>query len=233
MKIFITWSGSRSRYVAGHLKEWLEQVFQDLTAFMSDADIEAGEAWAAVIARELEESNFSVICLTPENISKPWVLFEAGAIAKHSGAMVKGGPKDSGARAVPYLIDMRPDRLVNHPLSAFQAKQADKDGTLGLVQTINKNGPKLAEAKLAKQFELCWPDLEAKLAKIPETSEVVPPEPTTTEVLSSLVVSIQQLHKKVDDLQDSRQGLASLLSDEDYDPPQGLVFPTSDDEKKT
>jgi hypothetical protein len=128
---------------------------------------------------------------------------------------------------------MRPDRLVNHPLSAFQAKQADKEGTLGLVRAINNNGPKLSESKLTKQFELCWPDLAGKLAEIPKTSEVVPPEPTTNEVLSNLVVSIQQLHKKVDDLQDGRPGLSSLLSDEDYDPPQGLVFPTSDEEKKT
>ena len=201
---------------------------------------EAGEAWAAVIARELEETNFSVICLTPENIIKPWVLFEAGAIAKQSGVIVKSGQKDGGARAVPYLIGMRPDRLVNHPLGAFQAKQADKDGTLGLVRTINAHGPKLADAKLAKQFELYWPDLEAKLAKMPETSEVVPPEPSTHEVLSNLVISIQQLHKKVDELQDAHPGLASLLSDEDYNPPQqddppqqGLVFPTSGEEKKT
>ncbi len=35
-------------------------------------------SWSA----RLQETDFGIICLTPENVSAPWLLFEAGALAR-------------------------------------------------------------------------------------------------------------------------------------------------------
>lgn len=66
MKVFISWSGERS------------------------------QALAQAVASELEASNFGLICVTPENVSELWVLFEAGALAKSM----------KGARVVPLLFNL-------------------------------------------------------------------------------------------------------------------------------
>ena len=49
---------------------------------MSDTDIEKGARWENEISLRLAESDLGIICLTPDNLEEPWVLFEAGALAK-------------------------------------------------------------------------------------------------------------------------------------------------------
>ena len=68
MKVFISWSGDRSQAVANAFKEWLPMVLQYVEPWVSEKDINAGERWAQMIAGELEQANFGIICLTPENL---------------------------------------------------------------------------------------------------------------------------------------------------------------------
>jgi hypothetical protein len=82
MKIFISWSGERSQRLAQALHGWLPLVLHYVKPWLSEADVSAGDRWAQAVATELETSNFGVICVTPENLGSPWVLFEAGALAK-------------------------------------------------------------------------------------------------------------------------------------------------------
>lgn len=82
MKVFISWSGSRSKAVASTLRQWLTDVLQNLKPWMSEMDILAGTRWSAEVARELSETKFGIICLTRSNVAEPWILFEAGAIAR-------------------------------------------------------------------------------------------------------------------------------------------------------
>jgi hypothetical protein len=82
MKVFISWSGERSRAVAEALWEWLPNVIQTVNPWVSLADIEKGARWSTEIASQLETCCVGLICLTPENLSAPWLLFEAGAISK-------------------------------------------------------------------------------------------------------------------------------------------------------
>lgn len=67
MKIFISWSGERSKMIANALKSWLEKFFQTIEVFMSESDIEPGTRWAFRLNDELQISNYGIICLTPEN----------------------------------------------------------------------------------------------------------------------------------------------------------------------
>jgi hypothetical protein len=46
MKVFISWSGAQSKAAAHALKEWLPDVIQNLSPWMSDLDIAAGRRWS-------------------------------------------------------------------------------------------------------------------------------------------------------------------------------------------
>jgi hypothetical protein len=59
-------------------------------------DIDKGQRWGLILAEQLESTHAGVICLTPENLTAPWLLFEAGALSKLH--------KDS--KVCTYLIEM-------------------------------------------------------------------------------------------------------------------------------
>jgi hypothetical protein len=154
MKVFLSWSGTRSKEVAEALKEWLPDVLQSVTTFVSSADIEKGRDFFSVLRTELSESNFGILCLTKDNCRKPWVLFEAGALAKVL----------DNSSLCPYLIDMEPADLPD-PLRLFEAAIANEQGTRELVRALNtaSDALRLAEPQIRRTFDRWWPDLKPKL----------------------------------------------------------------------
>jgi hypothetical protein len=80
--VFISWSGDRSKHVALALRDWLPMVLQAAKAFMSATDIVKGSRGLVELAGTLEVVKVGIICLTPENLSAPWLLFESGALSK-------------------------------------------------------------------------------------------------------------------------------------------------------
>src|SRR5437588_11249170 len=113
MKVFISWSGKASRGVAEALRNWLPDVLQAVEPFVSSYDIGAGDRFPETLQKELAETHFGVLCLTPANHQAPWMLFEAGALAKTfeagSLATVEAGslPKTiEEGRICPYLINL-------------------------------------------------------------------------------------------------------------------------------
>jgi hypothetical protein len=64
MKVFISWSGTRSQALAQSLRDWLPLVLHFVEPWLSEADIAAGERWAQSVAKELETCNFGIICVT-------------------------------------------------------------------------------------------------------------------------------------------------------------------------
>jgi hypothetical protein len=129
----------------------------------------------------LEQSDLAIICLTPENLASPWLLFEAGAIAKHASS-----------RVWTYLFGLGYTD-VKDPLSQFQHTAATKEDTKKLIATLNHH---LGEGghpqdRLNKSFETWWPQLAERLTRVPEKSAVPtsPKDPIqriaemTTEIL--------------------------------------------------
>lgn len=114
MKVFISWSGSRSEALAKALKEWLRLILHYTDPWMSQSDIDAGDRWGTEIAKGLEACNFGIIFVTKENLTAPWILFEAGALAKSI--------QDS--KVIPLLLDID-KKDVSGPLAQFQAKKVD------------------------------------------------------------------------------------------------------------
>lgn len=78
MQIFLSWSGRQSHAVALALQDFLRSVMQATKPWVSSEDIEKGARWSATVGQQLEEISFGIICLTPENIARPWINFEAG-----------------------------------------------------------------------------------------------------------------------------------------------------------
>ncbi|HEU4556698.1 MAG TPA: TIR domain-containing protein [Longimicrobium sp.] len=156
MKVFLSWSGESSRGVATALKEWMPDVLQAVQPWLSATDIEAGARWVSELQLVLEESRVGIICLTPENVTAPWILFEAGALSRFGEAYV-----------IPYLIGFDPKEL-SGPLVQFQAIQANHDGTWSLMRSLNRalGDQAIDETRLRRIFDLMWPTLEEKLRAI-------------------------------------------------------------------
>ena len=87
MKIFISWSGKRSRAVAKALNDWLPKVIQAVKPFYSP-EIEKGTKSVEEINSSLEGTSFGIICLNKENLESPWIHYEAGALSKTDGARI-------------------------------------------------------------------------------------------------------------------------------------------------
>jgi hypothetical protein len=187
MKIFISWSGDRSRSLAQAFREWLPLVLHYAEPWLSEADIEAGERWAQSVAKELAASNFGIICVTSENITSPWVLFEAGALTKSLET----------SRVIPLLLDLEFSD-VSGPLAQFQAKKLSRAGVGEVIQSIQKTAEHPIPETRAKQlFEALWPEFEKKLEAIPDDAPAERHMRPQHEVLEELVASVRSLDSRI------------------------------------
>jgi hypothetical protein len=82
MKVFLSWSGDRSKQIARALAEFLTDTIQIVRPFMSGHDLEAGARWPLHLMGELDKTDFGILCLTPENLGSSWIHFETGALSK-------------------------------------------------------------------------------------------------------------------------------------------------------
>ncbi len=86
MKVFISWSGEPSHSIAGALHTWLPNIAQHVEPWMSDEEIKSGTRWNDQVAKALDETDFGIVCVTATNQHRPWLMFEAGALAKRLDA---------------------------------------------------------------------------------------------------------------------------------------------------
>lgn len=155
LRVFISWSGDRSKEAAQALREWLPSVLQNVKPYFTPDDIEKGSRWGGEIRGELEASDFGIICLTQENLAAPWILFEAGALSKLDKS-----------RVAPILLGVEPAD-VSGPLGQLQLTRFSKDECLKLLTALNRALGELGleQPVLASVFERWWPELEAKIKK--------------------------------------------------------------------
>ncbi len=156
VKVFLSWSGERSKAVAEALKSWLPQVIQSLEPWIS-SEIDKGRKWSTELATELETVSVGIICLTRDNLSKPWILFEAGALSKNANTWT-------------FLFDVT-GANVEQPLAQFQHTENEKEDIRKLVHSIagaaRNAGEKVPEASVLNDiFETFWPKLEEKFKAV-------------------------------------------------------------------
>lgn len=78
MKVFISWSKTKSMQYALKTKLLLENLDSTIEAFVSEIDIHGGEDVQDKIIQKISECDKLVLCFTKENKKSPWLLFEAG-----------------------------------------------------------------------------------------------------------------------------------------------------------
>ena len=160
MRVFISWSGVRSQAVAEHIRDWLPNVLQSVEPYFTPSDLEKGGVWASEISRELANSEVGILCVTRDNVTSPWLLFEAGALSKQ---MEK-------TYVCPVLFDIKPTDLAG-PLAQFQAAKFEHDDFLRLIGVVNERlgERKIAEKTLNNVFEKFWPDLQNEINRLLES----------------------------------------------------------------
>jgi hypothetical protein len=190
MKVFMSWSGKESEAVAMALRDWLPSVIQSIQPYVSSEDIEKGARWGSEISKELEASDFGILCVTPTNAGAPWLNFEAGALSKSIDR----------SRVVPFLFRVERTQVPQGPLVQFQSVLATKEEVRKLVFALNASsgGQALEEGRLGEIFDVWWPKLEHRLESIepgePRSNEISrrSQEELLTEVLE-LVRAQQQI----------------------------------------
>lgn len=189
MKIFLSWSGDRSKAVAVALKDWLQNCIQQLDPWVSSADIEKGARWFEEIEGALTAADGQgIFCVTPENLASPWLNFEAGFVASKGG---KG-------RVCVLLIDVS-SADIQPPLSLFQVTNASRDDFYLLVKTLNEKVPiPVSERVLKKAFEKNWEELEAAIAAaIKLRPSPVVKQPSDGDRLAELITTTRRLEQAV------------------------------------
>lgn len=156
-KVFISWSGARSKAIAEELRDWLPTVVQSIEPFISTQDVPVGGRGLSVLASELQDCSFGILCLTEENKQEPWIHFEAGALSKVIEA----------SRVVPLLFDLKITDLTG-PLIQFQAIAIeDRDGVFALIKALSEqSSPPVTGSRLQRLFDMFWPELEAKVSQL-------------------------------------------------------------------
>jgi len=190
MRVFISWSGDRSKAIANALHHWLPTIIQSLETWMSEHDIDKGTRNIPAISKTLEETQFGVICLTPENLNAPWLLFEAGALSK----------SQEDARVWTFLYDLEYVD-VQGPLSQFQHTKVKEEDVRKLLQAINRGytTPSVTDQQLQVSFDRGWPDLEEMLRIIPATSEASAPKRTDRELVEESLTILRKMAAGEDD----------------------------------
>jgi hypothetical protein len=191
MKVFISWSGNRSRQVAELLNEWLQCVLQAADPWMSSKDIDRGALWFSEITDQLATTKIGIVCLTKSNLNKPWILFESGALAKGL----------SSSRVCTLLIDLEPNDI-SDPLAQFNHTFTDKEGIYQLVRTLNNaldDSASLRESILQNVFDTYWPQFEKDLKKIMKETkdEDIKVERSEDEVLGDVLSAIRNVDRRM------------------------------------
>ncbi|WP_249716915.1 toll/interleukin-1 receptor domain-containing protein [Proteus faecis] len=197
MKIFISWSGDVSLQIAKILRDWIPNVIQAAKPYVSAEDIDKGTRWATDISQELDDSSYGIICLTKNNISAPWINFEAGALGKQVDK----------SRVSPFLFKIKPSE-VSGPIIQFQQTRADsKEDIYKLISSINKHSGALSEERLKKSFEQWWPNLDTELSSI----EIVDSEPVDSTKAPDGYSEIKEMSEIVENLLDISRTNHQLL----------------------
>jgi hypothetical protein len=153
----MSWSGGRSKATAELLSEWTKCVLQASRPWISTRDIDRGALWFSEISDQLKDTTVGIVCLTQENKNRPWILFEAGALAKGL----------SSNRVCTFLVDLKPADLED-PLAQFNHTLPDRESLWELVRTLNGclGASILDERILETVFATYWPQFETRFKEL-------------------------------------------------------------------
>ncbi|MEU2774301.1 TIR domain-containing protein [Streptomyces sp. NPDC007162] len=209
-KVFVSWSGVPAQKCALLLREKLPHFNHLIEPFVSSKDIAKGDRGYDAIAAQLRDSQFGIVCVTPENRTEPWIHFEAGALSREVGK-----PK----LAPLLLLGTTVADLVGTPLTQFQATSAEtEEDVLSLIKSINKLcDPPADERRLEDLFAKYWPELRDGLDEITRKAKeqqpaTPPPRPSAEEVQNQMLSLLLNQVDRITALQRTVDGLRAEQS---------------------
>ncbi|MEU2332063.1 hypothetical protein ABZ770_25465 [Streptomyces sp. NPDC006654] len=209
-KVFVSWSGVPAQKCALLLRDKLPHFNHLVEPFVSSEDIAKGDRGYDAIAAQLRDSQFGIVCVTPENRTEPWIHFEAGALS-----LEVGKPK----LAPLLLLGTTVADLVGTPLTQFQATSAEsEEDVLSLIKTINKLcDPPADEKRLEDLFGKYWPELRDGLEEIAQRAkkeqQTVPaPRPSAEEVQDQMLSLLRNQVDRITALEHTVDGLRAEQS---------------------
>lgn len=196
MKVFVSWSGDRSRAVAEIMSDWIKCVLQATRPWISTRDIDRGALWFSEIGDQLQETTIGIICLTQENKNRPWILFEAGALAKGL----------SSSRVCTFLIDLKSSDLED-PLAQFNHTFPNRSSMWSLLLTLNNSldSQRLEDKILGQVFDTYWPQFEQRFQEALEKNlpGEVPAPRSEESILGEILENTRLLSSRVKNLEAS------------------------------
>lgn len=202
MQVFLSWSGDRSRELANALRDYLPLVIQSVSPWFSPDDIDKGSRWLADLTSQLQKQSVAIVCVTPECVNSPWLLFEAGALSKALDA----------SWVCPVLLDIEPSDIKG-PLAQFQSTRVTKDDMRKLLATLNKRlDTPLANPQIDKLHDILWSDFEKKIkaiAKPPTT--IAPPHRSQTDLLTEVLERVRGLERQISESNAQPDFLSHLI----------------------
>lgn len=159
MKVFISHAMPRATHLAEAFAPFLRRVVQGAEPWVSSTGIDKGRLFRAEIQASLDGAFAGVVCLTPENRSERWLLYEAGALSVKNQNQVWT-----------LLLELEYTD-VEAPLGDFQHTKAEKADIWRLVQAVRRvvhaaEGSNQTDDDVKVVFEALWPALEAQIAAI-------------------------------------------------------------------
>lgn len=193
-KIFISCSGKLSTQLGGIIDKWLPSIFQTVETFFY-GEAEKGVRWLSEISKELEESDFGILCITKENLSSPWIFFEAGALSK----------KVTKAHVYPILFDVKPTDL--HPalgqfrsIPSFSKNEIEKLIKNLNMATNNSVRPEHLEKSFSSQWLYFKKDIDEILTNYDYTDKDLEDKKSTEEILNEMLYTIRNVQLTLDSL---------------------------------
>lgn len=188
MQVFLSWSGDRSRELANALRDYLPLVIQSVTPWFSPDDIDKGSRWLADLTNQLQKQSVAIVCITPECVNSPWLLFEAGALSKALDA----------SWVCPVLLDIEPSDIKG-PLAQFQSTRVTKDDMRKLLATLNKRlDTPLGDPQIDKLHDILWSDFEMKIKAIAKPPAATSqPHRSQTDLLTEVLERVRGLERQI------------------------------------
>ena len=121
--LFLSWSGQRSYLVAKAFYVSLKEIFRDsdLEIYFSE-NMTKGVRWNQALNDALNNADFGILCLTKENLSAPWLMYEAGALSRK-------------AVVAPFLLDLDAPKP-EEPVTQFQLTTFEREDLKSLILSI-------------------------------------------------------------------------------------------------
>jgi tetratricopeptide (TPR) repeat protein len=128
LNIFVSHTHA-DKAIADAFKDAVEELFGNYVTVSYSSEPEHGpkhgEKWLLWIDDQVKKSEFALVLLTPSSLQKPWILWEAGAVA---GTAVAAGRED--ARKVRPLLFRIPPEQVPDPFRDIQLVRGDNYGNM-------------------------------------------------------------------------------------------------------